>query len=92
MSGTRKTVNSHRPSSPQVIQGRSDLPGTVANLVAVGADVEVVTLWFRCGPGEVGNRVGVWGKKQIGCPDQGNQTSRFSTFIYGSAEKPDFSQ
>ena len=44
MSGTRKTANSHRLSSPRLIQGSNDAPGTVAKLITAGAVVEVVTL------------------------------------------------
>ena len=44
ISGTRKTANSHRPSSPRLIQGRNDAPCLVAKLCAVGVEVRVVTL------------------------------------------------
>ena len=66
MSGTRKTANSHRPSSPRLIQGSNDAPGAVAKLITAGAVVEVVTSLFRSTLGVVINRVGGLDKNQFG--------------------------
>ena len=69
MSGTRKTANSHRPSSARPIQGSNDAPGAVAKVIAEGVAVEVVTLLFRCRLCVLINRGGGWGKNQIGYSD-----------------------